>query len=406
MTMASIPTAASTSSEVKSIMTPGNPTRTGNPDETRSKETRAPPTTAKKAESGHGMAPTSTRRPATASHSNARPRYSSAPPPTVKYTKSGGPRGHGTSSGNSKGNIRASSAAPALAGAAESSTSKKKSPRDFTKPPTLPPLDLGASIGGVGLDKTVRRMELQLRGLEIQFERFKRAHEELKNDYEDLETYCEELEEAFLVGEKGSGSRDAGGKGETEQGGKENVKGEGGQEKQRSRSSPTRPSRPAYRRVRSAPRTRARSSTASSSTSGPPKRRASSHQARGAWGQITPTHQRSQSGPGLRSSSIRRSRSRANSAGDGDNDCAQVRQSSHSVSSSQRQMKPRVLPKRMRSVAIPARDLETIQYSELGSTYAAFPERSKLVDLWELDTFKIAQGPSTVRRWKNGKPPA
>ncbi|KAF8474822.1 hypothetical protein BDZ91DRAFT_280263 [Kalaharituber pfeilii] len=309
---------------------------------------------------------------------------------------------------NSRGSARMSlNIKPATVGPQPSDRRKNGSQRNFTKPPTLPPLDLGASIGGIGLERTVKRMEIQLRRLEIQFERFKRAHIELMRDYDDLESFYGELGSSFEGDEKEGNTADKMASGEFKDPQNERIVDADNVAEART-SSGSRKIKPIYIGGRSVPHGQACVMSPSSSTS---ERGRQISQTRSLPSRFRQTNAgaRTQQGINSRKLSTNGSVHAARKTGSIPRTRSRSSESPHSrMSPGQsrpnllQRSKPRTLPQRMISTQTPPKEL--LRTSELGSTYAAFPRWSNL-GLDTMETFKIAQGPSTMRKWKNGKPP-
>ncbi|RPB28365.1 hypothetical protein L211DRAFT_887042 [Terfezia boudieri ATCC MYA-4762] len=294
---------------------------------------------------------------------------------------------------------------------------------DLTKPPKLPPLDLGANITEPGLEGTVKRMEIQLRGLELQFEKFRRAHVKLIHDHKELlEAHCQELggstakkrDKSVRRKEnertpKNSGNDEL----ETLESDKEMASGrrEGSLSSRLWRINTT------HRRGRSPTRTRMfRHSSPTPSSCDLQLQRASSESGRGAsQTRSLPAHgshsdsdiqpERSsrhislQRGASRRASSIPcspRSHTRVRSSEPPHNRLRPL--NNRTVPDGQ--PRPRPLPRRVTSLTL-SKPQEILSVG-LGADFDAFPRWSKL-GLDTMDTFKTAQGPSAVRKWKSGK---
>ena len=296
---------------------------------------------------------------------------------------------------------------------------------DLTKPPTLPPLDLGANITEPGLEGTVKRMEVQLRGLELQFEKFRRAHVKLIHDHKELlEAHCQELggsttkkrdksvrrKENERTSMKNSGVDEL----ETLESDKEMASGR----RERSLSCRLKRINTTHRRGRSP--TRARVFRRSSPT--PPNfdaqlQRVGSESGRGAsqtrslpvYGSHSYSDTQPQRGSSRHISPQRNSSRRASSIPCPPRSHARVRSSEPPHSRSRPlnnrtvpdgQPRPRPLPRRVTSLTM-SKPQEILSIG-LGADFDAFPRWSKL-GLDTMDTFKTAQGPSAVRKWKSGK---
>lgn len=61
-------------------------------------------------------------------------------------------------------------------------------------PSALPPLESGTANANSGLGGAVSQMEVEIQVLKLQLEMFKKAHDKLEHDYESLEARCKRLE--------------------------------------------------------------------------------------------------------------------------------------------------------------------------------------------------------------------
>ncbi|KAF8459068.1 hypothetical protein BGX38DRAFT_318127 [Terfezia claveryi] len=296
---------------------------------------------------------------------------------------------------------------------------------DLTKPPKLPPLDLGANITEPGLEGTVKRMEIQLRGLELQFEKFRRAHVKLIHDHKELlEAHCQELggstakkrdksvrrKENERTPMKNSGNDEL----ETLESDKEMASGrrEGSPSCRLWRINTT------HRRGRSPTRTRMfRHSSPTPSSCDVQLQRASSESGRGAsQTRSLPVHSshsdsdiQPQRGSSGHISLQREASRRASSISCPPRSHTRVRSSEQPHSRLRPfnnrtvpdvQPRPRPLSRRVTSLTL-SKPQEILSVG-LGADFDAFPRWSKL-GLDTMDTFKTAQGPSAVRKWKSGK---
>jgi len=331
--------------------------------------------------------------------------------PVTKPTSSGGP------------SIRSSSRIRR-----QPMASSRKTPTellDLTKPPTLPPLDLGANITEPGLEGTVKRMEVQLRVLELQFEMFRRAHVKLIHDHKELlEAHCQELggstakkrdksvrrKENERTPMKISDKEEL----ETLESDKEMASGR----REGSLSCRLKGINTTHRRGRSPTRTRMfRRSSPTPPNFDVQLQRGSPESGRGAsqtrslpvHGSYSYSDTQPQRGSSRHISPQRNASRRASSIPCPPRSNTRVRSSEPPHSRSRtlnnrtvpdEQPRPRPLPRRVTSLTM-SKPQEILSVG-LGADFDAFPRWSKL-GLDTMDTFKTAQGPSAVRKWKSGK---
>ncbi|KAF8421991.1 hypothetical protein EV426DRAFT_671306 [Tirmania nivea] len=292
---------------------------------------------------------------------------------------------------------------------------------DLTKPPTLPPLDLGANITEPGLEGTVKRMEIQLRGLELQFEKFRRAHVKLIHDHKELlEAHCQELGGNTAKRRDKSARRKENEKTAMKNSGKDELEAlesdKGMVSGRREISLSCRHLRINTTHKRGRSPTRAQMFRHTSPNFDVQLQRASSESGREASQTrslpVHGSHSYSDTQPQGESSGHispqRNASRRASSIPCPPRSYTRVRSGEPSHKSRplnsrtipDGQPRSRLLPRRVTSLTM-SKPQEILSVG-LGADFDAFPRWSKL-GLDTMDTFKTAQGPSAVRKWKSGK---
>lgn len=277
------------------------------------------------------------------------------------------------------------------------------------------------TVDGEDLEKTVRQLGMKLQGLEIQFKNLAKSHNQLVRDYRDLESHHRDLVGSLRPRQSQNNITLPIGKGEDEvsdisapvnntMGGIENnlehcesmgTTSRSGSASSNGVEATSREKRLATRRGRA---TRQTSNTSSelgcqrqtSRTRSLPLDTAHSGGVQTEIGSLK-----------MDESSSRRASSIPCDihAHSGDLSQSISNSSSSDWGPADQRIKPRTLPKRMTIETF--RPREVIGSVSLGADFEAFqiPRWSRL-GLDTMDTFKTAQGPSAVRKWKNGKPPA
>lgn len=275
------------------------------------------------------------------------------------------------------------------------------------------PIDLGAKIVDDGdLEKTVRQLEMKLQGLETQFKRFEKSHNQLVQDYHELESYHKELRGSLGLGQSrtlptgmGNGVSGIGAPMNT-MGGIENSLEHCGMASRSGSASPNRVDTTSRNERLTTRRGRAIGQISTSSSESGYQRQASQTRS------LPFDHSGGvQTQIGSLKADENSSRKASSIPCDIHAHPGDLSQSSSNSSSSDwgpaddQRMKPRTLPKRMTIETCKPREI--IGSVSLGADFEAFqiPRWSRL-GLDTMDTFKSAQGPSVIRKWKNGKPPA
>ena len=348
--------------------------------------------------------PTSTTSTTSSPHSsNASPvieAYSGSPSPANASTTNNQQYIHdvGTGPRNLEGKLD-------LKGSTDSPKFEMGSPAE---PQLSLPIDCGASIvDGVDLERAVRQLEMKFQGLEIQFKKFANSHKQFVRDYHDLEAYQREL--VGSLGPRQSRNNMAlptrnASVNNTMRGMENNLERcenmettcRSGSASSNRVDATSKKERPTTGRGRAMRQT---SNTSNTSSESECQRQASRTRSLpldtgGVQTQVENSSRRASSIPcdiHAQSGDLFQSRSNSSSSDWGLTDDQRI--------------KPRTLPKRMTIETF--RPREVIGSVSLGADFEAFQiPRWSTLGLDTMDTFKTAQGPSAVRKWKNGKPPA